>query len=265
MSDSKSFQEFLDNGQYSKNGVERYEWIFGETFLSSGGMAITPKVLRHADLGSNPKVLDIGSGLGGHSFLIADNFDAEVIGIDLSVNMMDIANKHLENRPHLKDRVSFRIEDYTKSDFPAGTFDMVYSRDSFIHITDKVSLFKNIYKWLKPGGYFLFTDYVRGEDETKYSTEFREYLKKRGYNMSTITEYKKILKSAGFRDFEVKDWGVEWKNILQVEVNRLRSSKQVFLRRFSRQDFDDLESGWLNKIRRVDDGVQGWVLTFARK
>ena len=35
-----SFQ-FLDGGQYQKNGILRYERIFGETFVSTGGEATT--------------------------------------------------------------------------------------------------------------------------------------------------------------------------------------------------------------------------------
>ena len=33
--------EFLDAGQYQKNGILRYERIFGETFVSTGGETTT--------------------------------------------------------------------------------------------------------------------------------------------------------------------------------------------------------------------------------
>lgn len=33
--------QFLDGGQYQKNGILRYERIFGETFVSTGGEATT--------------------------------------------------------------------------------------------------------------------------------------------------------------------------------------------------------------------------------
>ena len=36
-----SFQAFLDKKQYSLSGVRRYEWIFGKTFLSTGGLTTT--------------------------------------------------------------------------------------------------------------------------------------------------------------------------------------------------------------------------------
>jgi hypothetical protein len=33
--------EFLDHGQYSRNGILRYERIFGKTFVSTGGVQTT--------------------------------------------------------------------------------------------------------------------------------------------------------------------------------------------------------------------------------
>jgi phosphoethanolamine N-methyltransferase len=36
--------EFLDDGQYSRTGILRYERIFGKTFVSTGGLETT-KVL----------------------------------------------------------------------------------------------------------------------------------------------------------------------------------------------------------------------------
>ena len=37
----KTFQEFLDNQQYSRNGILRYEMIFGHNYISTGGKETT--------------------------------------------------------------------------------------------------------------------------------------------------------------------------------------------------------------------------------
>ena len=37
----KSFRHFLDNQQYSTTGILRYERIFGEGFVSTGGIETT--------------------------------------------------------------------------------------------------------------------------------------------------------------------------------------------------------------------------------
>ena len=39
--DSAEFQKFLDTKQYNRNGILRYERIFGWTFVSTGGKQTT--------------------------------------------------------------------------------------------------------------------------------------------------------------------------------------------------------------------------------
>lgn len=57
--------EFLDDGQYSRNGILRYERIFGETFVSTGGLDTTKEFTAMLDLKPGMKVIDIGCGIGG--------------------------------------------------------------------------------------------------------------------------------------------------------------------------------------------------------
>ena len=74
--------------QYSKNGILRYEQVFGVDYVSVGGETTTEKfceehlhdVLEH----ERNKVLDIGCGIGGSAFYMARNYGVDVYGIDLS-------------------------------------------------------------------------------------------------------------------------------------------------------------------------------------
>ena len=36
----RGFQRFLDTSQYTLNGILRYEWIFGEGYVSTGGKGL---------------------------------------------------------------------------------------------------------------------------------------------------------------------------------------------------------------------------------
>jgi 2-polyprenyl-3-methyl-5-hydroxy-6-metoxy-1,4-benzoquinol methylase len=42
-------------------------------------------------------------------------------------------------------QVSYEIGDVMHHDFEANSFDVVYSRDTILHITDKMSLFSRLY------------------------------------------------------------------------------------------------------------------------
>lgn len=42
-------------------------------------------------------------------------------------------------------QVQFEVSDATKRTFPDSSFDVVYSRDTILHISDKLRLFKKFY------------------------------------------------------------------------------------------------------------------------
>ena len=52
----KTFQEFLDNQQYSRSGILRYEKVFGRAFVSTGGMKTT-KVINFLMMGVSDVLL----------------------------------------------------------------------------------------------------------------------------------------------------------------------------------------------------------------
>ena len=53
------------------------------------------------------KVLDIGCGTGGSAFYMAKLYGVEVLGVDLSQNMLDIANEHKQKL--FDENVSFNV------------------------------------------------------------------------------------------------------------------------------------------------------------
>ena len=55
----------MDQRQYTRNGVLRYEKIFGSGFVSTGGIDTTTEFLKKLNLKPGQKVLDVGCGIGG--------------------------------------------------------------------------------------------------------------------------------------------------------------------------------------------------------
>ncbi|KAL3204492.1 hypothetical protein MRX96_011501 [Rhipicephalus microplus] len=145
---------------------------------------------RKAGVKDGDRILDVGCGVGGHDFYMAEKYDVRIMAVDLSVNMMSIALEHFAKRPHLADK-----------SFPEASFDLIYSRDALLHIADKETLFALFHKWLAPGGRIFFTDYCRGDkNQEDYSEEFKQYVAQRQYNLLTVSEYGQLLKKAGIRE-----------------------------------------------------------------
>ncbi|KAK5600432.1 hypothetical protein CRENBAI_021729 [Crenichthys baileyi] len=182
-----TFQQFLDNQQYTRRGILRYEKMFGAGYISTGGPSTTKEFVDLLNLKPGQKVLDVGCGIGGGDFYMSKMFGVEVLGLDLSDNMVDIAIERAkaEKLPS----VLFEVADATKRTFPEGSFDVIYSRDTILHIDDKLALFKRFHSWLKPGGQLLISDYCCGEKP--WTPAFEVYVKQRGYILYTPSEYGK--------------------------------------------------------------------------
>lgn len=251
-------KEFLDNHQYTKNGVLRYERIFGANFISTGGISTTKKFVELLNLKNGQYVLDVGCGIGGSAFYMAKEYKVNVLGIDLSDNMLDIAKQRIKQQIFDSNvNVNFEMCDATKRQFNENTFDVIYSRDTILHIYDKLNLFKNFYKWLKPGGVLFITDYCCGPKP--HSQSFQIYLTDRKYHLFTPKEYTQIIKSAGFINVNGKDETKQFISVLNNELEKFALIKHEFVSEFSEKDYHYIVKGWKSKIDRcTKDGDQKW-------
>ncbi|CAN1266844.1 Phosphoethanolamine N-methyltransferase [Linum perenne] len=258
--EDKGFQQFLDNVQYKSTGILRYERVFGQGYVSTGGIETTKEFVGKLDLKPGQKVLDVGCGIGGGDFYMAENFDVEVVGIDLSINMVSIA---LERAIGLKCAVEFEVADCTKKTYPDNTFDVIYSRDTILHIQDKPALFRSFYKWLKPGGKVLISDYCRCAGTP--SDEFAEYIKQRGYDLHDVKAYGQMLRNAGFQEVIAEDRTNQFNQVLKRELDAIEKEKDAFIHDFSEEDYNDIVGGWKSKLVRSSSGEQKWGLFIAKK
>ncbi|AWP12008.1 putative MORC family CW-type zinc finger protein 4 [Scophthalmus maximus] len=220
-----TFQQFLDNQQYTSRGILRYEKMFGAGYVSTGGPSTTKEFVDLLNLKPGQKVLDVGCGIGGGDFYMAKTFGVEVLGLDLSDNMVDIAMERAiaEKLPS----VLFEVADATKRAFSEGSFDVIYSRDTILHIDDKLALFKRFHSWLKPGGKLLISDYCCGEKP--WTPVFEAYVKQRGYVLYTPSQYGKFIQEAGFCNVRAEDRTDQFIQVIKTELQRAEAIKDEFI------------------------------------
>jgi phosphoethanolamine N-methyltransferase len=248
--------KFDNHGQYSRTGILRYEMIFGEGYVSTGGAATTDDLCARLGPALRPgvRVLDVGSGIGGAAFHLAQTYGARVTGIDLAEEMVAIA---LERAAQLgmSESVAFLLGDVLETPF-AEPFDIIWSRDAFMHIPDKPRLFGRLHQLLEGSGRLVITDYARGKKPA--SPEFEQYIETTGYHVVEPSEYGLILQDAGFRDVVAGDATARFVEILQNEAARLVSNRDEFLTSFSEADLKYLVERWQMKLRFCRNGDMKW-------
>lgn len=114
----------------------------------------TPEIglLETLEISGGEKVIDIGCGIGNQSYILSKT-SSEVLGIDLQAFMIDYAKENRNN-----ENIVYLCEDFMKTDFPEDYYDIVICQNVMFHIEDKEVFLKKVYKLLKRGGQFAFTD-----------------------------------------------------------------------------------------------------------
>ena len=81
---------------------------------------------------------------------------------------------------------------------PNNSIDRVVSQEAIVHHPDKLTLFKDIYRILKPGGIFSFQDWFLTDDKLAKRTDkiYKSFLE-------PIENYIEYLEKAGFVNIKI--------------------------------------------------------------
>ena len=78
--------------EYYDNMITMLELIWGEGYMAPGGSGNVEKMLNGIET-TGKRILDIGCGLGGPAFEMANTFGADVVGIDLEAPLIKRATE----------------------------------------------------------------------------------------------------------------------------------------------------------------------------
>lgn len=109
-------------------------------------------------------ILDIASGTGDMSILLANNFaNAKIIGLDISEGMLNIAKKKILNHK-LKKNINFIQGDVENMPFQDNFFDLI-TLSFGIRNFDNINLsLQEINRILKSGGYFIILEFSKPDN-----------------------------------------------------------------------------------------------------
>lgn len=95
-------------------------------------------------------VISLGCGSGEDCKYLKSQGAKLVIGIDSSEKLIEIAKNSYP-------QCDFHVMDMEKMDFDNASFDFAYSSLAIHYIEDWHQVFQEVFRILKPGGYFLFS------------------------------------------------------------------------------------------------------------
>lgn len=109
------------------------------------------------------RVLDMGSGYGGTARFLATEFNCRVDCLNLS-ERQNKRNIEKVKAAELEKLVSVTTGNFEQIPFDGELYDIVWSQDALLHVNQKLKVFQEVARVLKPEGRFIFTDVMQSDD-----------------------------------------------------------------------------------------------------
>lgn len=198
-----SWGEHMHHGYYGPDGKEAKDHAQAQADLAL-------ELLRWGGIESARRILDAGCGVGGSARLLAQMYDAEVLGCTLSPVQAEQGRKYNE-AAGLEDKVEIRAQDMMALSPADGPFSLVWSMESAEHIREKQQMLELFHELLEPGGKLLMATWFHRPIPPELKPDEKKLLEGiyRYYHlppMVSIPELEIMAKSSGFEQVETADW-----------------------------------------------------------
>lgn len=191
------------------------------------------KILEQLKIKPQLKILDVGCGLGGTSIYLSKHIKADVTGISISHEQIELAKKQalhdITLQIDVKDKKTvfphFMLDDaHRLRNFSDQSFDLVWSLESAEQFYDKNCFIEQAYRVLKPGGQIMIATWCsnqeqyEGNDAILYQKLCKAFLVP---YMPTINHYENLLKNQ-FTEVKSLDWSENVKSSWARGINHIK-------------------------------------------
>ncbi|MES2145946.1 MAG: class I SAM-dependent methyltransferase [Pseudomonadota bacterium] len=250
---------------YPARMIAMLEAVWGTGFLSPGGPDEVARILEGQQI-AECSVLDIGCGAGGIDIALVRNHGAGyVTGLDVEDPVLTRA-RSLVAEAGLTGRIGLIKVVPGPLPFPQATFDVVFSKDSIVHIPDKHALMADVFRVLKPGGRFIASDWLIGTETV--SPLMAAYIAAEGldFGMATPVRYLDAMAAAGFVAGRTRSRNAWYRVQAREELARLQGDAGKTAAKVVGPEFVRTNVGiWQRMIPVLDSGEHCPTHLFARK
>ncbi len=195
-------------------------WRTGRETPEQAAEALIDLVAAQLQIGAGMELCDIGCGYGASAEYLADNHGASVTGFTISSLQAERAARRAPKRGSLK----FHHRDWLENGLPDASFDRCYAIESSEDVADKLELFRQAWRTLRPGGRRAVCAWLAGPAPKGW--EVRHLLEPicregRLPGMGSREDYEALATQAGFKLLSYLDLSTRVRKTWRICAGRL--------------------------------------------
>jgi cyclopropane-fatty-acyl-phospholipid synthase len=186
-------------------------------------------ICKKLDLKPGETLLDCGCGWGALVIYAAQNYGVTALGVTLSKNQADRANKRITELG-IRDKCRVELKDVRS--IKDTKFDKISSVEMLHHIgyNSLPEYFQTIKELLKPGGLSFQLGVTNNAAKGEYKGPvFAPKYFMPDYELSPIGEYLKIAEKAGFEVYDVEDFRQHYELTARHWLNNIEKNRQAIV------------------------------------
>ncbi|MFW6160341.1 MAG: class I SAM-dependent methyltransferase [Acidobacteriota bacterium] len=165
-----------------------------------GGRDATVELAEACRIDKDTYVLDVGSGVGITACMLAQEYGCEVVGMDLSEDMVKRAQERAA-RKKLSDKIKFTLGDARDIPFEDGIFDAVLCESVVAFSKEKQKVITEYKRATKTGGFLGINEVTWIRNPPLEQAQYL-YMALGGAEFLTPDGWKHLFKNAGFKDIK---------------------------------------------------------------
>lgn len=243
----------MEQGEYHDAMVGMLELIWGVGFMAPGGAGNVARMVDGLEL-RDRLVVDVGCGLGGPALVLARDYGARVVGLDLEAPLLERARAQARAEG-LAGRVSFQHVEKGPLPFADASVDVVLSAGAYTQTEDKLGAFRDCWRVLRPGGAITLYDWTRRDAELSDAMRYWIQVEGLTYALETLDHYGELLEQAGFADVAVEDASDWYRRRVAEEYAAMRGPLfPQMLERLGRENAEHFVENWRAMLRVCETG-----------
>jgi cyclopropane fatty-acyl-phospholipid synthase-like methyltransferase len=247
----------LDELGYTRGSRLQPEDLFPFDQFHYHGTDVVAHAASLLSLGSNSKVLEIGSGLGGPARYLAHKVGCHVTALEVQPRLHEIATD-LTHRTGLDHKVTHVLGNALTHPLPAAAFDAVVSWLAIHHIPSRPLLLARCAECIGDNGKIYIEDLYQRAPLADPGAIF-------GVTLTSTEEYVADMRNAGFTNIKPIDMTDDWAAFCRTRANAFRAGRDRHIRVHGSATFEMLEGFFSTVVQLFESGSLGGLRLTATK